>query len=283
MYGETMQAAQSTLLVIDGDYFTHRAYHALPRTIRRKDGRAAGAIVGFANVLLALYEREQPQAVVVGWDTLECPTYRNELLPTYQEGRQFDDDLLEQLHDLPTLVEAFGFLCAKGAGYEADDFLATAVTRQERKGKRTSLASADRDMFQLASELTTILQPAKGGEWIRIGPKEVRARYGVEPSQVPDFIALRGDPSDRIPGAKGVGSATAASLLRKYGTLENMLAAGRYTEQAEALRRYKQIATMDRAAPIAPIRAQRPNWARAEELARDWGLNQLAARLSTMR
>jgi DNA polymerase-1 len=278
-----MQAANSILLVIDGDYFTHRAYHALPHTIRRKDGRTAGAIVGFANALLALYEREQPQAVVVGWDTLESPTYRNKLLPTYQEGRQFDEDLLEQLHDLPALVEAFGFLCAKGAGYEADDFLATAVTRQERKGRRTSLASADRDMFQLASELTTILQPAKGGEWTRIGPQEVRARYGVEPGQVPDFIALRGDPSDRIPGARGVGAATAASLLRKYGTLEDLLAAGRYAEQAEALRRYKQIATMDRAAPIKPIRSQRPNWARAEELARDWGLNQLAARLSTMR
>jgi DNA polymerase-1 len=279
----SMQSAQSTLLVMDGDYFAHRAYHALPRTIRRNDGRAAGAIVGFANALLALYQREQPQAVVVGWDTLECPTYRNKLLPTYQEGRQFDDDLLEQLNDIPVLVEAFGFLCAKGAGYEADDFLATAVARQERKGGRTSLASADRDMFQLASDLTTILQPAKGGEWTRIGPEEVRARYGVEPGQVPDFIALRGDPSDKIPGAKGVGAATAASLLRKYGTLEDMLAAGRYAEQAEALRRYKQIATMDRAAPIKPIRAQRPNWRGAEELARDWGLNQLAERLSKIR
>ena len=181
----------------------------------------------------------------MGWDTLESPTYRHELLPSYQSGREFDDDLLEQLRDLPDFVDALGFVVGKAAGFEADDFLATAVARQERKGGVSILASADRDMFQLASAHTTILQPAKGGEWVRIGPAEVRQRYGVEPSQVPDFIALRGDPSDKIPGAKGVGAATAAGLLRKYGTLEGMLEAGRFSEQADALKSYKQIATMD--------------------------------------
>jgi DNA polymerase-1 len=279
----TVRKESSTkLLIVDGDYFTHRAYHSVPKTIRRAGGRSGGAIVGFCNALLGLYEREQPQAVVVGWDTLESPTYRHELLPSYQSGREFDPDLLEQLHDLPEFTEAIGFVVGKAAGFEADDFLATAVARQERKGGASVLASADRDMFQLASPQTTILQPAKGGEWVRIGPAEVRARYGVEPSQVPDFIALRGDPSDKIPGAKGVGAATAASLLRKYGTLEGMLEAGRFSEQSDALRSYKRIATMDRDAPLPPIRARKPTWSRAAQLTRDWGLNKLADRIEQM-
>jgi DNA polymerase-1 len=272
----------SKLLIVDGDYFTHRAYHAVPKTIRRSGGRSAGAIVGFCNALLGLFERGQPDAVVVGWDTLESPTYRHELLPSYQSGREFDDDLLEQLRDLPDFVDALGFVVGKAPGFEADDFLATAVARQERKGGISVLASADRDMFQLASAHTTILQPAKGGEWVRVGPAEVRARYGVEPSQVPDFIALRGDPSDKIPGAKGVGAATAAGLLRKYGTLERMLEAGRFSEQADALKSYKQIATMDPQAPLPPIRARKPTWPRAAQLARDWELNKLADRLDQM-
>jgi DNA polymerase-1 len=184
------QVPQSTLLIIDGDYFAHRAFHALPSSIRRSNGRSGGAILGCAHALLGLYVREQPQAVVVGWDTLEVPTYRHRLLSQYQSGRQFDTGLLEQLRDLPELVEALGFLSGKAPGYEADDFLAAAVVRQERRGGRCCLASADRDMFQLASATTTILQPVRGGEWVRIGPSEVRARYGVEPWQVPDFIAL---------------------------------------------------------------------------------------------
>jgi DNA polymerase-1 len=270
------------LLVVDGDYFVHRAYHALPKSISRSDGSSGGAIVGFTNTLLNLFQREQPYAVVVGWDTLEVPTYRHRLLPAYQSGRQFDPELLEQLRDLPQLVQACGFLSAKAPGFEADDLLATAVTRQERKGAPCCLASADRDMFQLASPLTTILQPAKGCEWFRIGPSEVQARYGVKPEQVPDFIALRGDPSDKIPGAKGIGAATAASLLRKYWTLEALLDAGRLREQSEDLRLYKRIATIDRRAPLKPIRTQKPTWSQGAEMTRQWGLNGLADRLEKM-
>lgn len=270
------------LLVVDGDYFTHRAYHALPKTIRRGDGRCANAIVGFMNALVGLYEREKPQAVVVGWDSLDTPTYRHKALPAYQSGRQFDDELLEQLGDLPALVEALGFTSAKAAGYEADDLLASAAARQERKGRPTRIASADRDMFQLASPLTTILQPAKGGVWTQIGVEDVQSRYGVAPSQVPDFIALRGDASDKIPGAKGIGAATAASLLRKHGSLEKVLQSGRLREQAEALRVYKRIATMDRNAPLKAIRRQKPAWSRGAEYVRKFGLPKLVERLETL-
>ena len=270
------------LLVIDGDSFAHRAYHALPKTIRRKEGKAAGAIVGFANLLLRLYDEEEPRAVLVGWDTLDAPTYRNELFPAYQSGRAFDDDLVEQLEVLPDLVTACGFSNAKAPGYEADDFLAAAVAKEERRGGTVVVASGDRDAFQLASERTTILHPVRAGEMARIGPQEVRERYGVDPKQVPDFIALRGDPSDRLPGARGIGAKTAASLLGKHGTLDNLLASGRFPVQAEDLRLYRRIATMDASAPLPPLRAQKPTWSRAAQLAREWDLNRLADRLSSL-
>ena len=124
---------------------------------------------------------------------MEAPTKRRELFPAYQGGREFDDDLIEQLKVLPEFVAACGFANAKASGFEADDFLAPAVAAQGRAGGAALVASGDRDAFQLASPRTTILYPSRGGELARIGPQEVRQRYGVDPNQVPDFIALRGD------------------------------------------------------------------------------------------
>ncbi len=267
------------LLVVDGDSFAHRAYHALPKTIRRKGDKGGGAIVGFANMLLRLYEQEQPRAVLVGWDTLDAPTYRNQLFPPYQSGREFDEELVEQLVALPKFVSACGFANAKAPGYEADDFLAAAVRKEERRGGSVVVASGDRDAFQLASEATAILHPVRAGEMARIGPAEVRERYGVDPKQVPDFIALRGDPSDKLPGARGVGPKSAAALLRKHGTLEALLESGRFPVQADELRLYRRIATMDPAAPLPSLRTQKPTWPKAADLAQEWGLNRLADRL----
>jgi len=261
------------LLAVDGDSFAHRAYHALPKSIRRAEGRPAGAIVGFANMLVRLWEAEEPRAVLVAWDTLSVPTYRHEAFETYQSGREFDAELLEQLDLLPQLVEALGFSIAKAPGYEADDFLAAAATQTEGP---VLVATSDRDAFQLASDRVTILQPTRGVSQIaRIGPAEVRERYGVEPEQVPDFIALRGDPSDRLPGARGVGEKGAAQILRDFGSLE----AGRFAAQAEELRLYRRIATLDASAPIPAMEGQTPSWAEASSLAGSWGLGQLAGRL----
>jgi DNA polymerase-1 len=270
------------LLVVDGDSFAHRAYHALPKSIRRKGDRGGGAIVGFANFLLRFYQSEVPRAVLVGWDTLGAPTYRQKLFPGYQGGRQFDAELVEQLDVLPGFVTACGFVAAKAAGYEADDFLAAAAAAEERRGGTALVASGDRDAFQLASDRTMILQPVRAGEIARIGPAEVRERYGVEPRQVPDFIALRGDPSDKLPGARGVGPKGAAALLRKYADLEAAFAAGQLAAQVEPLRLYRRIATMDAAAPIPEIPDQVPTWARAAALARDWELSRLADRLDEL-
>ena len=248
----------------------------------RKGNRPAGAIIGFANFLLRLYITEVPRAVLVGWDTLDAPTYRHQAFAAYQGGRRFDPEIVEQLAILPEFVAACGFANAKGAGYEADDFLAAAVAAEERRHGTAIVATGDRDAFQLASAATTILQPVKAGEMARIGPAQVRERYGVEPRQVPDFIALRGDPSDGLPGAKGVGPKGAASLLQKYPTLEDAIADGRFTAQAEELRLYRRIATMDAAAPLPELADQRPSFDKAAALASAWELRQLAARLGEL-
>ena len=268
------------LLIIDGDSLSHRAYHALPRkAFRRKGGGPGNMLVGFSNFLMRLWETEEPRAVLVGWDSLEAPTYRHELFAGYQSGREFEAELLEQLDLMPDVVRAFGFAAAKAAGYEADDFLAAAVLQEEQRGGTAVVATSDRDSFQLASERTTILQPVRGvSELARVGPAEVRERYGVEPRQVPDFIALRGDPSDRLPGAKGVGPKTAANLLAQYGTLEAMLEAGRFPQLTEELRLYRRIAQLDASAPLPPLHDQTPRWAEASSFFRELGVNRLAQR-----
>jgi DNA polymerase-1 len=270
------------LLVIDGDSFAHRAYHGLPKTVRRAGDRGGGAIVGFANYLIRLHADANPRAVVVGWDTLETPNWRAKELAGYQGGREFDDEIVEQLGVLPELVRACGFIAARAAGFEADDFLATAAAQEEARGGTVLVASGDRDAFQLASERTTILQPVKMGEIARIGPAEVRERYGVEPGQVPDFIALRGDPSDKIPGARGVGATTAASLLKRYPDLEAMLADRKFEAQADDLRLYKRIATMVRDAPLGDVPDTPPTWGKAAALAREWELKALSERLAAL-
>ena len=265
------------LLVVDGDSLAHRAYHAMPKSIR------FNGVLGLANMLLRLWENEQPRAALVGWDTYEIPTYRHKEFEPYQSGRVFEDSLLEQLPMMVQLVAAMGFAKAKEGGYEADDFLGAGVAFEEARGGEALVATSDRDLFQLASDRTTILQPVRGvSELARVGPPEVVERYGVEPAQVPDFIALRGDPSDKLPGAAGVGPKKAADVLREYGSLEAALEAGRFSAEAEDLRLYRRIATVDASAPLPPLEDQDPTWAEASALAREWGLNGLAERLAKL-
>jgi DNA polymerase I len=260
------------LLVIDGDSFAHRAYHALPKTITRKDDKGAGAIVGFANQLLRLYEAERPRAVILGTRWMSPRTRVEENFA-----------LVEQLDILPEFVAACGFKNAKAPGYEADDFLAAAVAAEERRRGNALVASGDRDTFQLASNNTTILYPVRAGEMARIGPAEVRERYGVDPEQVPDFIALRGDPADKLLGARGVGPKGAADLLKRHSTLAGILQAGLFPAQADNLRLFQSIATMNRKAPLLSLAAQKPTSTKAADLARAWGLDQLADRLLKLR
>ena len=272
------------LLAVDGDSVAHRAFHALPRSIAGSDGKPANMLLGFANMLLSVWEAEQPRAVFVAFDSIGEPTYRHQLLPGYQGGRDFPPELTEQLDRLPELVDALGFAWAKQAGYEADDFLAAAVMAEEERGREVLVLTSDRDLFQLASEKTTILMPKRGvSELERVGPEEVRERYGVDPKQVPDFVALRGDSADKIPGARGVGPERAAAVLRKHETLDAALESGGFPDQVEELRTYLRLTRLQYHAPVPDLPDAEPNWERAAELAERWGLNRLAGRLRERR
>jgi DNA polymerase-1 len=264
----------TTLLAIDGDSFAHRAYHSMPKSVRMN------AVVGFTNMLMGLYTQNRPDAVLVAWDTLEVPTYRHEAYEPYQSGRVFEESLLEQLAVLPKLCEAAGLFVGKGAGYEADDFLAAAAHTWPGN---VLLATSDRDAFQLVNERVTILQPVRGvSEIARVDVDAVRERYGVDPEQVPDLIALRGDPSDKLPGARGVGPKKAAEILAQYRTLEDVLAAGRFAAEAEELRLYRRIAQMDASAPLPPLSDQTPTWAGASTFLGELGLEALAKRVDSL-
>jgi DNA polymerase I len=268
------------LLAVDGDSLAHRAFHALPRSIEGGDGRPANMLLGFANMLLSVWEAEQPRTVFVGFDSIGHPTYRHELLPGYQGGRDFPPELTSQLDRLPELVEALGFAWAKQAGYEADDFLAAAVMVEGERGGETLVLTGDRDLFQLASEKTTILMPKRGvSELQRVGPAEVRERYGVEPEQVPDFVALRGDSSDRIPGARGIGDSRAAMILREHETLDAAIESGVFQNQADELRKYARLTRLQYHAPMPELPDAEPNWAAGAEVAAAWGLRKLEERL----
>ena len=248
-------------------------------------------MVGFSNLLLVLIESEQPRAVLVCWDTLGEPTYRHRELPSYQAHRPpFDREIVDQLERLPRLVEAFGYAAAKHGGYEADDLLATAATREERAGGTASVVTSDRDAYQLASGAVTILAPQTGGKPpARIGPAEVVERYGVRPEQVPDFIALRGDPSDGIPGARGIGAMTAAELLREHGDLAGVIATRdtltpRRSESLADPRMelYLRVATMVRDAPVEVPDDASLDTASGAAFAREIGANRLAERLERL-
>jgi DNA polymerase I len=264
----------STLLAVDGDSLAHRAYHSMPKSVR------GNAIVGFTDMLVRLWQREQPDAVLVGWDTLFVPTYRHTAFAPYQSGREFEQSIVDQLGVLPKVVESIGFTAAKGDGYEADDFLAAAAQAWDGK---VLVATSDRDAYQLVTDRVTIIQPIKGvSEVARIDPDGVRERYGVAPEQVTDLIALRGDPSDKLPGARGIGPKKAADLLRQYGTLDAVLADGRFAAEADDLRLYRRIATMDASAPLPPLAPQTPAWAAAADFVRSLGLDGLASRLASL-
>jgi len=276
--------AERPLLVIDGDNLAHRAYHSMPKSLRAPDGRPINAIQGWTNMLITLWESQQPRSIYVAWDTLGVDTYRHKLWPTYQGGRVFDDAIVRQLDLLPSLAAAFGFGVGKQAGYEADDFMAAAAAAETRRGGHSLLLTTDRDAYQLVSDSVTVLAPRAGvRDLLRIGPPQVVERMGVLPEQVPDFKALAGDASDNIPGAKGIGPKAAASLLLKYGTLEAILDARTDTISptlADQLRVFKDVVSMRGAElEVTLPETAPPNWSKASERLAQLGANNLAERV----
>jgi 5'-3' exonuclease len=278
------------LLAVDAPSLLFRAFYALPDSIVGPDGKPVNALLGTANLIVREVEKHEPRAVVLCFGP-DAASYRTELYPSYHAEREaaMPDDLSPQFAACRDFFEAFGWTVASSDDLEADDLLGTYAKREAEAGGRALLMTGDRDMYQCAGERVTVLYVktgTKGSE--EVGPAEVRERYGIDPELVPDFIALRGDPSDGLPGAKGVGPKTAAELLQRHGSLEAILE-GAIRERRPALRgalidgheellAFKDIATL-RDAGVEPPADRETDWAGAAEAARGLGMNRLAERL----
>jgi 5'-3' exonuclease len=239
------------LLAVDAPSLLFRGFYALPDSIVDGKGRPVNALLGTANLLLYAIEQHAPRATVLCFGE-EAAHYRTELYPAYHGDRiEMPDGLGGQFEDADEFFSAFGFEIAFAGGLEADDLLGSYASIEAGRDGETLLLTGDRDMFQCASERVTVLYVKTGTRGFEaVGPEQVLARYGVAPELVPDFIALRGDPSDGLPGAKGIGEKTAADLLRRHGSLEGALAGwaretprvrGALRDQADELRTFKEI------------------------------------------
>jgi DNA polymerase-1 len=278
------------LLAVDTPSMLFRAFYALPDSIKGPDGRPVNALLGTANLILKEVELHEPRAVVLCFGP-DAASYRTELYPSYHEEREaaMPDDLSPQFAAAHDFFAAFGWTVATSEDLEADDLLGTFAKREAEAGGRALLLTGDRDMYQCAAERVSVLYVktgTKGAE--EVGPAEVVERYGIEPQLVPDFIALRGDPADGLPGAKGVGPKTAAELLRQHGSLEAILdnairerrpaLRSALIEAADDLRAFKDIATL-RDAGVEPPADRGTDWVNAAKAAHDLGMKRLAERL----
>ncbi|MCL2826175.1 MAG: DNA polymerase I [Eggerthellaceae bacterium] len=211
------------IAVIDGNSLMHRAFHAVPPTMNAPDGTPTHAVFGFLSMLFKFIDIAHPDAIVCAFDA-GLPKFRLDALERYKAQRPpMDNDLRVQFPLIEGLLTALDIPVVKIPGWEGDDILGTVAARDEELGYQTLLVTGDKDAYQLASDLTQIVTTKKGITDIALyGPDEVIERYGIEPSQVPDFLGLKGDPSDNIPGVPGIGEKTAAKLLEDFGTLEGV-------------------------------------------------------------
>jgi DNA polymerase-1 len=284
-------APKGPLLAIDGPSLLYRAFFALPKSIKDADGHPVNALLGTTNLILAAIEQYAPRAVVLCFGA-EAAEYRVELYPPYHADRpEVPDELAHQWAQIGEYFGAFGWVIEDHDTLEADDLLGSFAHEEAEAGGTALLFTGDRDMFQCASEQVQVLFPRGGKDGPElIGPDAVRKRYGVDPEQVPDFIALRGDPSDGLPGAKGIGEKTAKEILREHGTLEDAIAASvrmrprvgaALRDGAEELRHFREIATLVRV-PVELPPDRETDWAGGAAAARARGMERLAQRLDKL-
>ena len=280
------------LLVVDGPFLLFRSFFALPESIRGIDDRPIGALLGATNLLLRIAADRDPRAIVVCFGA-DAAAYRTELYPTYHADRPaVPEALVWQFAQAPELFAAFGWRSESTETLEADDLLGSFAEAETAAGGRTLIATGDRDMYQCASDSVTVLFLKMGASGFEdVDPAEVRRRYGVSPALVPDFIALRGDPSDGLPGAPGIGPKTAADLLDRHGSLEAAIAGALHErprvtaaliENAAELLAFREIAT------LRIVELERPPDAPTDLLGgasavRHYGMNRLAERLEKAR
>src|SRR3990172_6934171 len=216
-------ARSSELFLVDGNNLAYRAFYALPEELATSEGFPTNALLGFTNMLFKLLADYRPKGVAVAWDTR--PVHRHELLETYKIDRKPTPGLLsEQFPYFRPIVEAFGYRNLEFEGWEADDVIATLAHRADEAGVKTIVVSTDRAAFQLVSENVCLMMTPRGVSDVHVyTPERVEARYGISPLQIPDFIGLKGDTSDNIPGIPGIGDKTAGQLIAQYGSLEEVL------------------------------------------------------------
>jgi DNA polymerase-1 len=299
------------LLIADVPWLLYRSYFALPKSIVGTDGQPVNALLGTVNAILTFYDARlsacPPDGVVVCMGAEEA-AYRVSLYPPYHAHRDpMPPELRAQWEQAPALLASFGWTYATSDELEADDVMFSFAREEEQRGGRALLLTGDRDLYGAVSEQVAVAELLKGGKHGEIGPAEVRERYGVEPEQVPDFIALRGDPSDGLPGAPGIGAKTAAELLRTHGMLEALLSAAganasagdadaaafkasqlmrpriaaALRENAQLLREFKQIATLQRIEVELPS-SRAIDFAAGSLAARELGMKRLAERLQEL-
>jgi 5'-3' exonuclease len=277
------------LLAVDAPSALFRAFYALPDTITDKDDRPVNALLGSLNMIMRVVADYDPRAVVLCFGP-DAADYRTELYPPYHAQRPPVPEHLErQFAESRAFFEAFGWTVAASEDHEADDLLHSFACAEEDAGGTVLLLTGDRDMYQCATDRTTVLYLKTGTKGVEeVDPGEVRRRYGVAPEQVPDFIALRGDPSDGLPGGKGIGEKTAAGLLKTYGDLESALehwcnaptarVRGALKDQREELLAFKDIATL-RTVPVTRPPDAATDFAGGARMAQARGMGQLAGRL----
>jgi DNA polymerase-1 len=245
----------SELFLVDGNNLAYRAFFALPEELATSEGFSTNALLGFTNMLFKLLADYKPKGVAVAWDT--HAVHRAAISEDYKSERRPMPDLLrEQFPHFRPIVEAFGYRNLEFEGWEADDVIATLATQADEAGIKTTVVSTDRDAFQLVSENVALMMTPRGVSDVHVyTPDRVEARYGIRPDQVPDFIGLKGDTSDNIPGIPGIGDKTAGQLISQYGSVEEVIAHAEelsparkknVLEHAEQARQSKELATMRR-------------------------------------
>lgn len=289
------------LLIADVPWLLYRSYFALPKSIVGSDGQPVNALLGTVNAILSFYDARLPARAgsVVACMGAEQANYRVALYPPYHAHREeMPPELAAQWKQAPALLQSLGWTYTTSEDLEADDVMFSHARLEDERGGRALLLTGDRDLYGAVTEQVAVAELLKGGRHGEIGPAEVRERYDVEPRQVPDFIALRGDPSDGLPGAPGIGAKTAAELLREHETLEDVLAAAEsitaahssgmrprtaaaLRENAELLRKFKQIATLQRT-DVEPPLERSTNFVAGALAARELGMRRLAERLETL-
>jgi 5'-3' exonuclease len=277
------------LLVVDAPSLLYRAFYGLPKSIKGSDGKPVNALLGTANMILREVREHEPRSVVLCMGP-DAARYRVGLYAPYHADRPpVPDELAPQWAEVPAFFGAFGWEFATHDELEADDLLGSFAQVEAEAGGTALLMTGDRDLFQCASDAVSVLYVRTGSQGAEVvDPAEVERRYGVPPELVPDFIALRGDPSDGLPGAKGIGEKTAATLLSEYGSLEATLdaavrvrpprASGALLDQRDELLAFKDIATLRDAAVERPPDRE-TDLAGAAAAARERGMNRLAERL----